>query len=90
MDGRGGVVQWLQIPHSKWEDIHHQYGSGPRRNRAYMDYWITHHPAPSWKLIAISLWMAEELGALEVVQKLYFKGKQIYFQSKVRDIAMLC
>ena len=68
------VVDCLQIPFSKQRDIWQQYASGPHRNRAYMDYWITHHPAPSWKLIAISLWVARELKALEVVQKLYFKG----------------
>ena len=70
------LVGWLQFPDSKQRDIRQQFDSGPHRNRAYIDYWITHHPAPSWKVVAITLWMAGELVALEVVQKLYFKGKQ--------------
>ena len=75
MDGVGGVAYWLQIPLSKRNEIEQQYASGPLCKRAYMEYWVAHHPAPSWKMIAISLWKSRELGALEVVQKLYFKGK---------------
>ena len=69
------VAARLQSPVSKRVEIHQQYASGPGRKRAYMEYWVAHHPAPSWKMIAISLWQSRELGALEVIQKLYFKGK---------------
>ena len=69
------VALGLQIPPSKRNEIQQQYASAPHCKRGYTDYWLAHHPAPSWKAIAISLWEAGELGALEVVQKLYFKGK---------------
>ena len=69
------VALELQIPASKRDEIKQQYARDPGRKPAYMEYWVAHHPAPSWKMIAISLWESSELGALEVVQKLYFKGK---------------
>ena len=69
------VAFWLQIPFSKQFEIQLQYDSDPHRKQAYIDYWLDHHPCPSWKAIAISLWRVGELGALEVVQKFYFKGK---------------
>ena len=75
MDGVLSVTYWLQIPRSKQIEIQQQYDSVPHRKREYIDYWLGHNPAPTWKAIAISLWGAGELGALEVVQKLYFKGK---------------
>ena len=65
----------LQIPNSKQNEINQLYNSVPDRKRAHMHYFLAHHPAPSWKHIAVSMWRAKELGALEVVQKLYFKGK---------------
>ena len=78
MDGVQDInnfADWLQIPESKRYQIQQQYDSVPRRKRAYMDCWLTHHPLPSWKMVSISLWDAAELGVLELVQKLYFKGE---------------
>ena len=69
------VTSWLQIPRSKQTEIKQRYDSAPHRKREYIDYWLSHNLAPTWKVIAVSLWEAGELGALEVVQKLYFKGK---------------
>ena len=69
------VAAWLQIPYSKRREIQQQYDSDPHRKQAYIDYWLAHHPCPSWKVIANSVWEMDELGALEVVEKLYFKGK---------------
>ena len=71
----GSVAYGLHIPASKQNESKLQYASIPHRKQAYMEYWLAHHPTPSWKGIAISLWEVYELGALEVVQKLYFKGK---------------
>ena len=36
----------------------------------------------------ISLWRAEELGALEVVQKLYFEGEPYYTEDVWDDFSM--
>ena len=74
MDGIDGVADWLQISDSKRDELQQQYG-GRERTRAYTAYYITQHPAPSWRIVALALWEAGEHGALEVVQKLYLKGE---------------
>ena len=68
------VAAWLQIPDSKKYELKQQY-DGRERTRAYTAYYITQHPAPSWRIVALALCQAEEHGALEVVQKLYLKGE---------------
>ena len=73
MDGSAGVAAWLQIPSSKRDKLEQQYDSRQRK-RAYAVYFVTQHPSPSWRIVALALWYAEEHGALEVVQKLYLKG----------------
>ena len=68
------VGAWLQIPDSKQDELEQQY-DGQQIKRAFSAYFMSHHPAPSWLIIAIALWCMKEHGALEVVQKLYLKGK---------------
>ena len=68
------VANWLQIPDSKQVQLHQQYDM-QQIKRAFSVYFMSHHPAPSWLVIANALWQAEEHGALEVVQKLYLKGE---------------
>ena len=69
------VVEWLHIPISKQRELQQQYPVVAQRKRAYSAYYLAHHPGPSWRIIANTLWQTEELGALEVVQKLYLKGE---------------
>ena len=80
------VGDFLQIPRSKQDEIDEQYeciseyGAILWHNlaqnlRAHWDYWLTHHPAPSWNLVAIALWKAGKHETLEVLQKTYLKGK---------------
>ena len=69
-----GVADWLHIPDSKQRELKQQY-DGRQRKRVYITYYITQHPAPSWRIVALALWQAGELGALEVVHKLYLKGE---------------
>ena len=68
------VGSWLQILDSKREKLERQYD---RRQlpRAYSTVFLTDNPSPSWSTVAHALWEAGELGALEVVQKLYLKGE---------------
>ena len=65
---------WLQIPSSKRNELERQYD---RRQlpRAYSTVFLTDNPSPSWSTVAYTLWQVGELGALEVVQKLYLKGE---------------
>ena len=65
----------LHIPFSKREQLVQQYPVVAQRKLAYSVYYLSHHPGPSWRIIATALWEAKELGALEVVQKLYLKGE---------------
>ena len=73
--GLDDVVYWLHIPLSKQEELQQQYPVVAQLKQAYSAYHLTHHPAPSWRIIATALYVAKELGALEVVQKLYLRGE---------------
>ena len=61
----------LHIPDSKRWEIKKLYLS----KQAYWQYWLTHHPSPSWLVVADALYMQYEHGALKVLQKMYLKGK---------------
>ena len=68
------VVDWLHIPVSKQDELEQQYPVVAQRRRAYSTYFLTHHPALCWSIIATALYEEMEIGALEVVQKLYLRG----------------
>ena len=70
-----GILDWLHIPRSKQQELKQQYPVVAQRKRAYSAYFLTHHPAPCWWIIATALYAWKELGALEVVQKLYLRGE---------------
>ena len=74
MGGVSVIVDWLQIPDFKGDELKQQYDRR-QHPRAYSTYFIAENPAPSWGIIALALWEHEELEALEVVQKLYLKGE---------------
>ena len=73
--GLDNVGAWLQTPWSKRAKLKQQYPVVAQLKRAYSAYFITHHPAPCWWITATALYNGEELGALEVVQKLYLRGE---------------
>ena len=73
MDGISGVAAWLHIPDSKQDELQQQYDR-QQIKRAFSAYFMSHHPAPSWLIVANALWRTKQHGALEVVQKLYLKG----------------
>ena len=70
-----GVSEWLHIPWSKQQELQQQYPIVAQLKRAYSAYFLTHHPAPCWWITATALYEEKELGALEVVQKLYLRGE---------------
>ena len=43
--------------------------------RSYWEYFLNHHPAPSWKVVAIALWRTGNFDKLEQVMKTYLKCK---------------
>ena len=73
--GLDNVGVWLHIPRSKLDELQQQYPVVAQRRRAYSAYFLTHHPAPCWWIIATALYELCELGALEVIQKLYPRGE---------------
>ena len=70
-----GILDWLHIPWSKQQELEQQYPVVAQRKRAYSAYFLTHHPAPCWRIFTTALYNKRELGALEVVKKLYLKGE---------------
>ena len=72
---RKNVLDWLHIPRPKQRELQQQYPVVVHHKRAYSAYYLAHHPGPSWRVIATSLWQRGELEALEVVQKLHLKGE---------------
>ena len=75
LDIVGGLAYYLHIPSSKQSEIHSQYNSVPQQRQEYSRYWITHHPSPSWLVVANAVHMTGECVALEVLQKFYLKGE---------------
>ena len=70
----GDVCSWLQIPRSKQDELEQQCD---RRQllKAFSTVlsFLTENPYLSWSTVALALWENGELGALEIVQKLYLK-----------------
>ena len=71
----GCIAIGLEIPYSEQTNVMSQYVDVGDQNRAYLDYFLQEHPSPSWTVVGNALWMAEELGALQLLQSLYLKGK---------------
>ena len=69
------VGAWLQTPVSKRQELQQQYPVVAQLKQAYSAYFLTHHPAPCWWIIATALYNGKELGALKVVQMLYLRGE---------------
>ena len=73
--GLENVGMWLHITQSERQELQQRYPVVAQLKRAYSAYILTHHHAPCWRIIATALYRTKELGALEVVQKLYLRGK---------------
>ena len=67
---------WFNISRSKYIDIIKQHSNATERNKALCEWYLTNHPAPSWRHIAEGLYGAGEHEVLEVLrdQVHYFKG----------------
>ena len=72
-----GMADWIGIPHSKRVELASQNPTIDLAKQAYWDYWLHHHAAPSWRMLADGLCVYGEHGALEVLQMNYLKGESI-------------
>ena len=83
------VVEWdrlgycLEIPSLIRSEIKKKYSNDPRCKRAMLEEWRSHHPAPSWMLVANALYgrfMSGNSGKyhklLHLVKEKYLKGKK--------------
>ena len=79
-----GLAECFAIPESKHWEIEH-FGEYERddsteydRDKYFVEYWLTTHPAPSWMVVAEALYVQgdeDTLMALEVVRRKYLTGR---------------
>ena len=69
------VAAWLAITVERMHQLNAQQ-SAPAVNLV-SEYFLTHHPAPCWKIVAIALWRSHEVKALEEVQSVYSSSKTL-------------
>ena len=70
-----GLPLFLNIPLSKSREMMSRYRDVSQRKRAFLKHFLENHPCPTWKLIANAVYYEGEYGALEVIQRDYFKGE---------------
>ena len=77
------VANWIGISVSKRLEFKSLNPTTDQCKQACWDYWLHHHPAPSWRILAGALYKHEwrKHGALEVLQMNYLKGKTIGYHS---------
>ena len=70
----GILSDWLDIPGSKYSEK--QHANGTKHIKALCEWYLTNHPAPSWRHIAEGLYGARKHEVLEVLrdQVHYLKG----------------
>ena len=74
------MANWIGIPYSERNAyvLKRQNPTTGQAKQACLDYWLHHHPAPSWRILAGGLYQWGEHGALEVLQMNYLKGEYAY------------
>ena len=70
-----GVANWIGIPLSELSELKSQNPTTDQTKQAYWNYWLHHHPAPSWRILAGGLYVEVEHGALEMLLMNYLKGE---------------
>jgi hypothetical protein len=76
--GYWGVFKgWLHIPSSVYLDIRRQHKNSADRVKGWCEWYVSHHPAPSWLHVAGALYHAREHNTLAVVKDKigYLKGR---------------
>ena len=71
------VYEWLDFPLHQYEEIKDQHSSNRTEcNNALCEWYLTNHPAPSWRHVAEALYHNEQHEVLEVLMNKvdYLKG----------------
>ena len=69
----------VNIPQSEVKRIRSKYSSAKEHKQAAIDYLISSHPAPSWRLVARALYEMYEDRALARLQQLFPTGTHCGF-----------
>ena len=74
----GLLAYRLSVPDSKCKEIETLYRSTHHRMEAMVDYYVRHHPTPSWKRVAVALqgMSLHKPADMEVANK-YVKGTDV-------------
>ena len=88
------VALWLAVTSVQLNFIKVTYKNEFQCNRGFWEYFLNHHPAPSWKVVAVALWRTVEYETLEMVQKLYltskFTSNMVCILIVMRSLAFKC
>ena len=69
------VAAWLAVSDIELDLTIATYEDVSQCSRAFWEYFLNHHPAPSWKVVAVALWRTENYEVLEKVMTMYLKRK---------------
>ena len=85
------VTTWIGVPPRKRYELESQSPTTDQAKQTCWDYWLHHHPVPSWRILAGGLYERQEHGALEVLQMNYLKGESIWaYQSLLGNWVLVC
>ena len=75
------LADYLDVPESIKGQIKEKFSSITQRKKAMLEEWRTHHPAPSWMLVATALYCVHIDGygkyhkVLQLVKQKYLQGE---------------
>jgi len=75
------LADYLDVPESIKGEIMEKFPSITQRKKAMLEEWWTHHPAPSWMLVATALYCVYTDGygkyhkVLQLVKQEYLQGE---------------
>ena len=75
------LADYLDVPESIKGEIKEKFPSITQRKKAMLEEWRTHHPAPSWMLVATALYCVYTDGygkyhkVLQLVKQKYLQGE---------------
>ena len=59
----------MLIPHSRVALFHEKCSDHDEVNAEAMKYWALYHPIPTWRVLAVSLYKAEETKAAQMARR---------------------
>ena len=85
------------VPQSIRREINGKYSNDTQRKQAMLEEWWSHHPAPSWMLVANALYMGYVDGKwghyheqLQLVKEKYLKGRKRFFLHVSHSVLEIC